>query len=219
MRRFLFDAYGTLFDLSGALQPAEERLGDKAASVLDQWRTLQLDYAWLAALQERYRNFELLTREAFQDALAANGIEDTELVDMLADGFRSVAAYPDARETLTGLKAKDAVTAILSNGTPDMLHAAVAHAELSGGLDGVLSVDTAATYKPSPKAYAVGTNFMDALASDIIFVSSNWWDVAGAAAFGYSTVWINRGGGVWPPSKPKPERVVSSLADLVSLAD
>lgn len=213
--RFLFDAYGTLFDLSAALAPAKMQLGEKAGRVLSDWRIRQLDYAWLSALSGRYRDFETLTQQAFRDALAAEGIDDSGLVAQLSAGFRTVQAYEDAAAALAGLKVQGARTAILSNGTAAMLNAAVAQARIGSHLDGVLSVDAVGTYKPAPQAYQFGADFMQAPRGEISFVSSNWWDVMGAGAFGFRTVWVDRGTALWPASMPAPDKIVAALSALV----
>lgn len=216
-KHIIFDAYGTLFDLSAALAPAVILLGDDANDVLARWRTLQLEYAWLSALSNRYTNFEIATRNAFRDALAEKDIEDETLVDVLLDGFRNVSPYPDAVQTLDLLKQKGMTTAILSNGTPSILETAARSAGLDMFLDRVLSVDEVRNYKPAPEAYCIATDAFNIDPKHVFFISSNWWDVDGAHAFGYKTIWIDRGTYSWPPSIPYPERVVDSLIKLNEL--
>ena len=216
MHRYIFDAYGTLFDLTGALKPATNVLGDNAVQVLDHWRMMQLEYAWLSALGETYIDFETATQMAFQDALAKLEIIDPALTQLLLQSFKTVNPYPDTPTSLAALKSSNSQIAILSNGTPDMLRTATKNANIDASLDAVLSVDTVKTYKPSPKAYALGTKFFEVAANEVTFVSSNWWDVVGAQNFGYNTLWIDRGVAKWPTSHPHPKKKVSSLSELTA---
>lgn len=215
MTLYLFDAYGTVLDLSPSLKPAEAKLGDKAAAVLARWRQLQLDYAWQSALRGAYEPFDAMTRSAFADALSEVGIADTALVAELMRAFERAPAYSDIAPLLTNLQEAGHKTAILSNGTPAMLETAIAASGLSALFDALLSVDVVQTYKPAPPAYAVGTKAFGVPADDVVFVSSNTWDVIGARAFGFHAVWLNRAGGVWPPSSPEPEAILPSAAALV----
>lgn len=217
LNHYIFDAYGTIFDLKSALKPAAERLGEKAPAVLNRWRTLQLDYAWLSALGDNYVDFATATRSAFKDAFAEHGIHDLELLDQLQNAFGEIDAYPDARDTLTRLKQHNKTVAILSNGTPDMLSRAAESAAIDSLLDQIISVESVKTYKPSPVAYALGADFMGQEPASIYFVSSNWWDVTGALNFGYRAIWIDRGDGHWPPSFKPPEITVPSLSALSEL--
>lgn len=217
MDHVLFDAYGTLFDLSDALGPARDRLGDKADAVLAHWRVSQLDYAWLGALGQRYENFEVMTRMAFRDALSREGIHDDSLLDTLSASFRTVQAYDDVVEALKALAARGARTAILSNGAPGMLEDAASHAGILEHLETILSVDVVQTYKPDPDAYAIGEEYMGVERGQIAFVSSNWWDVVGARNFGYRAIWVDRGKSPWPVSFDGPSDVARGLMDLLEL--
>ncbi len=211
---FIFDAYGTLFDLSGALKPAKERLGDSAQSVLERWRILQLEYAWLSALGENYIDFEAATRNAFQDALAEESISDNTLIDQLLEGFKNVEAFPDAKETLKSLQNAGYQTAILSNGSPSILESASRAAGLTDHLNKILSVHSVKNYKPAPKAYSIVINAFGIKPSNAYFISSNWWDVNGAQNFGFNAIWIDRGAYNWPPSLIRPQIIVKSLFEL-----
>lgn len=218
MPSYLFDAYGTLLDLSAAFRIAEPQLGARLAPMLERWRATQLDYAWLAGLSDRYRPFDAITRDAFRDSLAAEDIVDEGLVDDLCNAFATLPAYPDAAATLQALKSRGDMCAILSNGTPQWLQASVDHAGLAASFDAILSTHAVRTYKPAPAAYALGTARFEQPAAAMIFVSSNWWDVAGARDFGYQTVWINRGNTVWPASVEQPRMIAASLTDILNLA-
>ena len=216
-KHIVFDAYGTLFDLSQALAPAVGRLGEHAQSVLARWRILQLEYSWLAALRKQYADFEQITRQAFEDALAEESIIDPPLVDALIDGFKKVQCYNDAQQTLTSLRDSGFVTAILSNGSPSILQSAVSHAGIGDQLDRILSVDAVQTYKPSPDVYALVTEEFNLTPEEVLFVSSNWWDVDGARAFGFKVIWIDRKTYSWPVSFDTPETIIHSLSELLDI--
>ena len=216
-KHIVFDAYGTLFDLSTSLNAAKEQLGSEADNVLAHWRILQLEYAWLSALSKQYIDFEVATRNAFKDALSTVSISDDKLINQLVESFKTVSAYDDAKKTLKALKAAGHKTLILSNGSKSILSSAVRSSGLSAHLDKVLSVDTVQTYKPAPEAYNIALDEFGITKKDVIFISSNWWDVDGAGKFGYKTVWIDRSTYDWPPSIEKPEDIVSSLGELNSL--
>lgn len=217
MPTYLFDAYGTLLDLSAAFRIAEPRLGTRLTPMLERWRATQLDYAWLSALGDRFRSFDMITRDAFRDSLAADGIVDDALVDDLCGAFATLPAYPDAAATLQALKARGDTCAILSNGTPQWLRASIDGAEIGTSLDAILSTQVVRTYKPAPTAYALATATFKQPAAAMIFVSSNWWDVVGARDFGYQTIWIDRGNAPWPASVAKPQTVASCLAEVVTI--
>lgn len=218
MTIYLFDAYGTLLDLTAAFDAAKDRLGSRHDAMLQRWRSTQLDYAWLAALGGAFRNFEDITRDAFRDALAADGIDDPDLVATLTGAFATLPAYTDAASTLQGLRKRGDKTAILSNGSPNWLAASAASSGLTPHLDQNLSVAPARTYKPAPAAYAIGVDAFGGDAHSMIFVSSNWWDVVGARQFGYQVIWIDRGQNAWPRSVMRPDFIAASLTDIIQIA-
>jgi len=215
-RIFVFDAYGTLFDVHAAIARHRQAAGPDADRLSELWRTKQLEYTWTLTLAGQYRDFWTLTAEALDYALARVPSVDRALRGKLLDSYRTLDAFPDARAALTGLKAKDAATAILSNGSPDMLDAAVRAAGLE--LDALLSVDPIRIYKPRPEVYALVTQAFSAAPGDVAFVSSNRWDVMGAAAFGFRALWINRAGLPDEYAEQPPVQVLTDLTALSSLA-
>lgn len=189
---FVFDAYGTLFDVHAAVRRHAARVGPDGAALSAIWRQKQLEYSWTRALAGRYRDFRALTEDALDHALARVPSVPRALRADLLDAYRTLDAYPEVIPVLSALKAAGATTAILSNGSPAMLEAAVAAARLEGLLDAVLSVDELATYKPAPAVYELVTTAFRVFPAAVSFQSSNRWDIAGATAFGFRTVWINR---------------------------
>jgi 2-haloacid dehalogenase len=214
---FVFDAYGTLFDVHAAIERHKDAVGADAARLSELWRTKQLEYSWTLTLAGRYADFWTLTERALDYALARFPSVDRTLKPKLLDAYRTLDAYPDARAALGDLKARGARTAILSNGTPAMLASAVEGAGLGSLLDAVISVDTIRMYKPRPEVYALVTDALKTTPGDIVFVSSNRWDVMGAAAFGFRAVWINRAGMPDEYAEFAPEAVVQDLAALAAL--
>jgi len=190
---FVFDAYGTLLDVHAAIARSRAEAGPDADRLSEIWRSKQLEYSWTLTLAGRYADFWTLTQDALDYALARVPSVPKALRARLLDAYFALDAFPDALPTLRALKAKGDKTAILSNGSPDMLKAAVDAAGLAGTLDAVLSVDVLKMFKPRPEVYGLVTDRFLCAPGDVTFVSSNRWDVMGAAAFGFRTCWINRG--------------------------
>lgn len=189
-RGFVFDAYGTLFDVHSVIEAGREITQDPQALSLA-WRQKQLEYTWLRALMGRYEDFWQVTEAALRFAVRRLGIAASEAqLKRLMEAYLSLAAFPEVKAALERLKGSP--LAILSNGSPKMLEAAVRGSGLGPYLQHVLSVDAVKTYKPSPAVYALGPKAMGLPAGDLLFVSSNAWDVAGAKAFGYRVCWCNR---------------------------
>lgn len=217
IRAYVFDAYGTLFDVHSAVRALAGAVGEDAPALSDLWRVKQLEYSWVRTLCGRYRDFERLTEQALDYALARFPAVDPALKLPLLDAYRRLDAYPEARPVLEALKARGARLAILSNGTAAMLADAVLHAGLDGLFDAVLSVDGIARFKTAPEAYALAGAAFGLTPPSVSFQSSNGWDIAGATGFGFRTVWINRAG--LPPEYPDlaPAHVLPSLSGLVDL--
>jgi 2-haloacid dehalogenase len=216
-RAFVFDAYGTLFDVHAAIGRHRDAAGPEADRFSEIWRTKQLEYAWLLSAAGHYVDFWTLTERALDYAFARVPSVDTALRATLLDAYFKLDAFPDARAALKVLKAKDMRTAILSNGTPQMLQGAVEAARIGGDLDTVLSVDTIRIYKPRREVYALVTAAFKLAPTDVAFVSSNRWDVMGATAFGFRCVWVNRAN--VPEEYPEfaPVKVVRELSALATL--
>ena len=189
-RTFVFDAYGTLFDVHAAIGRHRAAAGPDAERFSEIWRAKQLEYTWTLTLAGSYLDFWTLTERALDYAFARFPSVDKTLKPKLLDAYLALDAFPDARAVLRDLKARGETTAILSNGSPRMLAAAVAAARID--LDAVLSVDAIRIYKPRPEVYALVTERFKLAPADVVFVSSNRWDVMGAATFGFRTAWINR---------------------------
>jgi 2-haloacid dehalogenase len=217
VRAFVFDAYGTLFDVHAAVARYRDAAGPEADRFSEIWRLKQLEYAWLLSAAGHYVDFWTVTERALDHAFARCPSVDRALRPALLDCYFKLEAFPDARAALAALKAKGARTAILSNGSPKMLSAAVENAKLRDDLDAVLSVDAIRLYKPRAEVYALVTDAFAIGPADVAFVSSNRWDVMGATAFGFRCVWVNRAN--MPDEYPEfaPVKVVRDLASLATL--
>jgi 2-haloacid dehalogenase len=217
IRACVFDAYGTLFDVNAAVAHCAVSLGDRAARLAALWREKQLQYSWLRSLQARHANFWQVTGDALDYALDALGLADAALRERLMTLYQTLDAFPEVPSVLAGLKACGFTTAILSNGTPDMLAAAIEHAGIASFLDHVLSVEEVGIYKTAPQVYQLAVNRLGVAAHEIAFQSSNGWDVYAASAFGFRTVWCNRTG--QPPERlpGAPDHEIRDLRGLLDL--
>ena len=213
----VFDAYGTLFDFTSAAARCRDLLGDKLDRLNTLWRDKQLQYTWLRAIQGRHADFWQVTGEALDFALDALAIGNPDLRRRLMDIYRTLDAFPEVPATLERLKRAGLKTAILSNGSPAMLDAAVQHASISHLVDAVLSVEEVGVYKPHPKVYQLAVDRLAVEPSAIAFQSSNAWDAYAASAFGMRVVWCNRNAQRPERLPGKPDRVVATLAELPTI--
>lgn len=216
-RALVFDAYGTLFNIAAVSQACASIAADPDGFVA-LWRAKQLEYAFLRALMRRYADFWSVTRDALRYAAAATGTALTPQQEAeLLEAWYQVEPFPDVLPVLRELKARGLTLAILSNGAPPMLERLVRETGLAGMFDRLLSVDAVQTYKPEPAVYALIERELGAAREAALFVSSNFWDVAGARWFGLRVCWINRAGA--PPDElgQQPSHVLRSLAELPEL--
>jgi 2-haloacid dehalogenase len=213
----VFDAYGTLFDVGSVVGRHRARLGDAAQRLSALWRQKQLEYTWLRSLMGRYADFLTVTRQALLYSLGACGIEDAQLAEDLLAGYNTPEAYPEVGAALGTLHASGLRLAILSNGSPLMLEAAVKSARLDRFFETLLSVDSVGVYKPDPRVYGMATQHFQAAPSDLAFVSANAWDIAGASTFGLRAFWVNRTGQQGENLPGAPEARIPSLAGLPQL--
>ena len=189
---FVFDAYGTLFDVHAAIARFRGDAGPDADRMSEIWRGKQLEYTWTLTLAGRYADFWTLTERALDYALARVPSVPKSLKAQLLEAYFELDAFPDARAALRALKAKGHRTGILSNGSPDMLKGAVDTAQIGGDLDAVLSVDVLKMFKPRPEVYRLVTDHYQCTPGEVTFVSSNRWDVMAGISVGFNAVWVNR---------------------------
>ena len=215
-KAFVFDAYGTLFDVHAAVRQHAGEAGPDGQALSEIWRAKQLEYSWIRAMTGTYRDFWQLTEEALDYAFQKVPSVDRSLRQRLLDAYWKLDCYPEVPGVLKALKQKGARLAILSNGSPAMLEAAVRSAALETVIDEVFSVDSLQRFKTEPTVYEMVTTAWRLYPSKISFQSSNRWDVAGAAKFGFRTVWINRAGQPDEYFDLKPELILPSLEGLVN---
>ena len=217
----VFDAYGTLFDVAAAArmaadEPGRDALKEKWQDVANTWRLRQLQYTWLRAIADAHTDFWTVTKEGLDFALETTGLMDPELRERLLALYWELAPYREVPMMLAKLKAAGLQTAILSNGSPDMLEGAVKSAGLEQLLDAVLSVEDVGVFKPDPRVYQLVEARFGTAPGDVLFVSSNGWDAAAAAGFGFQTVWVNRAA---DPVDRLPWVPDHQLNDLTSIPD
>jgi 2-haloacid dehalogenase len=212
LRGYVFDAYGTLFDVHSVVEAGRAITSDPLTLSLT-WRQKQLEYTWLRSLMGRYEDFWTVTADALRHAVRRLGLAATDAqLARLLDAYLTLACFPEVKDALTRLGSRP--RAVLSNGSPRMLQAAVASSGLAPLLAHVISVDAVKTYKPSPAVYALGPQIMGIPAAELLFVSSNAWDVAGAKAFGYRVAWCNRAGAPAEELGVVPDHEVTRLDQL-----
>lgn len=211
---WVFDAYGTLFDVDGAARQAAETdpaLAEIWPALSFDWRRKQLEYSWMRCVTGQHADFWQVTSDALDWAAERHRVTETA---RLLDLYRRLPAYPEAAATLARLR-EQGQTAIFSNGSPQMLTDAVDSAGLAPHLDALLSVETAGRFKPAPQAYRIVTDHFGVTPDQITFVSSNGWDIYGAAAFGFDTAWVNRAGLPVDRLPHRPARVLTDLTGLL----
>jgi len=214
---YVFDAYGTLFDVHAAIARHRTAAGPDAERCSEIWRAKQLEYTWTLTLTGHYVDFWTLTARALDYALARVLSVDRALRPHLLEAYLTLDAFAGARQALVDLKARGAKVAILSNGTSRMLSAATDAAGMTDLFDAVLSVEAVRAYKPRPEVYALVTASFDITPAEVTFVSSNRWDIMGAGSFGFQTIWLNRTGAPeeYPNLGAPPQ--ISDLAALSKL--
>jgi len=209
IRGYVFDAYGTLFDVHSVVEAGREITSDPVA-LSTTWRQKQLEYTWLRALMGAYVDFWVVTEAALRYTIRRLGLTATDAqVRRLMEAYLSLACFPEVKAALGRLAGRP--RAVLSNGAPSMLAAAVTSAGLTPLLEHVISVDRVKTYKPSPLVYALGPDMLGASAGELLFISSNGWDVAGAKAFGYQVAWCNRTSAPEEELGMRPDLIIDAL--------
>jgi len=220
----IFDAYGTLFDVTAAAriaaaEPEREEFAAKWPQIAADWRAKQLQYTWLRAVSDTHTDFWQVTQDGLDYALEAAGLAGLELRERLLALYFELQAIPEVQLMLAQLKEAGLTTGILSNGSPEMLDGAVASAGIDASLDTVLSVQTVGAFKPHKSVYQMVGQHFDCAPDQVLFVSSNGWDAAYAARFGFQTVWVNRADDPMDRLPTKPQHTLSDLTSIPELAE
>ncbi len=220
----IFDAYGTLFDVAAAARTAAAEPGRAAFAahwpkIAQNWRLKQLQYTWLRAVMDRHTDFWQVTQDGLDWALEAEGLDgDAELRERLLQLYWELEAFAEVPAMLRTLKDAGLNTAILSNGSPDMLDGAVKSAALDGLLDDVLSVEDVGIFKPAEVVYDMVGNRFGCTRTEVLFVSSNGWDVAAATGYGFRTAWVNRASEPVDRLPARPGHIFNDLTGIPALA-
>ena len=217
LRALVFDAYGTIFDVYSVAATVETLFPTHGAALSSLWRTKQLEYSWLRSLMDRYQDFWHVTEDALRYACTALNMRVDEVaIEQLMRSYLHLSTYPDVPAAL-GVLSASYQSAILSNGSPTMLQSVVANNNLTHHFAHILSVDEIGIYKPDALVYDLAASRLDLAPAEIGFVSSNGWDVAGAATYGFRAYWINRTGAPFDRLGVQPAAIINSLGDLVPL--
>jgi 2-haloacid dehalogenase len=212
VKGLVFDAYGTLLDVGSVAVACETHFPGRGAEISRLWRQRQLEYTWQRSLMGRH-DFWQVTGDALAYACAALGCPaDPATLARLRDAYHTLTPFAEVPAALARLAPQRRL--VLSNGTPVMLRTALRHAGLLPHLEAVLSVETVGIFKPAPQVYALATTYLGCLPAEVLFVSANGWDVAGAAHAGLSTCWVNRGDAPHEALGSTPTRIVRDLANL-----
>ncbi|MCY4305101.1 MAG: haloacid dehalogenase type II [Aestuariivita sp.] len=221
----IFDAYGTLFDVSAAARQLSQEsafpeLKFKWKNLADTWRHKQLQYTWLRAITDAHTDFWTVTKDGLDWALESMGLDrDSKLRQRLLDLYWELQAFPEVEEMLLALKKLGKKNAILSNGSPEMLSAAARSANIDHLLDDILSVESVGIFKPSPQVYGLVEKRFSCSKENVLFVSSNGWDAACASGYGFKTAWVNRANEPVDRLPWEPVTIISSLETLPEIAN
>jgi 2-haloacid dehalogenase len=214
LKALVFDAYGTIFDVTSVQEACERNFPGQGKALTELWRVKQLEYTWLRSLMGRYEDFQKVTEAGLRGACRALGLElgDPARGELMESYYR-LKTYPDVPAALETLSKRHSL-AILSNGSPAMLARVTEHNGLTGRFKAILSVDAVKIFKPSPRVYELAVHRLGAAPHEIGFVSSNFWDAAGAKAFGFHVFWINRFRGPREELGQSPDREVFSMSEI-----
>ncbi len=210
---YIFDAYGTLFDVDSASRRLSKKLGSNWINFSTLWRQKQLEYSWLRNSMQSYENFWKITQNALDYALDSLKINDKNLRAELLDLYFKIESYKEVNKFLINVKRNNIKTCILSNGNYEMLNSAVKNAKLDLLIDKILSVENCKVYKPSKEVYQLVLDEFNQEKDKYIFFSSNCWDIHGASIFGLKTVWVNRINKIDDNLPGKPDFIINKLND------
>ena len=216
IKAIIFDAYGTLFDVNSAAEKCQNKIGDKWESFANYWRTTQLEYTWLRSLMKRHKNFWEITQDSLDKSMRVFNI-DNSMRNELLDLYKTLAPFKEVPGILKHLKEKKYKLAILSNGTPELLDKLIKNNNLENYFDDTFSIEDVGIYKPNSKVYDMPIKKYSFEKKEILFLSSNTWDVSGAGNYGYNSVWVNRNRNIFDNLDFKPNFEIEDLSELMGL--
>ena len=216
IKAIIFDAYGTLFDVNSAAESCKNRIGDKWEAFANYWRMTQLEYTWLRSLMKKHKNFWEITEDSLDKSMNVFNIDNSMRKELL-NLYKILSPFEEVPSTLKQLKEKKYKLSILSNGTPELIKGLVKSNNLGEYFEDTFSVEEVGIYKPDSRVYEIPIKKYSLKKKEMIFLSSNTWDVSGAGNFGFNTVWINRNKNIFDKLDYKPNKEINNLSELLSI--
>jgi len=216
IKAIVFDAYGTLFDVNSAAEKCKVKIGDKWEGFANFWRTTQLEYTWLRSLMKRHKDFLQVTEDSLDKSMKVFKI-DVSMKSELLNLYKVLSPYPEVKEVLKKLKEKNYKLAILSNGTPALLNELVKSNNLDNLFDNIFSIEEVGIYKPDSKVYDMPIKKYQIKTNEVVFLSSNTWDLSGGGNYGYNAIWVNRNNNIFDNLDYKPKNEINNLTQLLDI--
>jgi 2-haloacid dehalogenase len=216
IKAIVFDAYGTLFDVNSAAEKCKDKIGDKWEGFANYWRTTQLEYTWLRSLMKRHKDFWHVTEESLDKSMKAFKINNS-MKNELLNLYKVLSPYPEVKEVLKSLKAKEYKLSVLSNGTPSLLNELVKSNSLDNIFNDIFSIEEVGIYKPDAKVYNMPIKKYQVKNEEIAFLSANTWDVSGGGNYGYNAIWVNRNNNIFDNLDYKPKNEINNLTQLLEI--
>ena len=216
IKAIIFDAYGTLFDVNSAAEKCKEKIGDKWEGFSNYWRITQLEYTWLRSLMKRHKDFWKITEDSLDKSMKAYKI-DSSMKNELLYLYKILSPFNEVPEVLKTLKKKNLKLAILSNGTPSLLNQLVESNNLENIFSDIFSIEEVGIYKPDSKVYDMPIKKYQIKKEEVVFLSSNTWDVSGAGNYGYNSIWVNRNNNIFDNLDYKPKNEIKNLTELLAI--
>ena len=212
----VFDAYGTLFDVNSAAEKCKNQIGDKWEGFAKYWRTTQLEYTWLRSLMKRHKDFWKVTEDSLDKSMKVFNISQNMKEELLSL-YKKLSTFPEVNDALKQLKNKNLKLAILSNGSHELLNELVNSNNLTEIFDDLFSIEEVKIYKPDNKVYEIPINKYKIKPEEIVFLSSNTWDVSGGGNYGYQSIWVNRNNNIFDNLDYKPKYEIKNLKQLLDI--
>ena len=216
IKAIIFDAYGTLFDVNSAAEKCKEKIGDKWEGFSNYWRITQLEYTWLRSLMKRHKDFWKITEDSLDKSMKAYKI-DSSMKNELLYLYKILSPFNEVPKVLKTLKKKNLKLAILSNGTPSLLNQLVKSNNLENIFNDIFSIEEVGIYKPDSKVYDIPIKKYQIKKEEVVFLSSNTWDVSGGGNYGYNSIWVNRNNNIFDNLDYKPKNEIKNLTELLAI--
>jgi len=216
IKAIIFDAYGTLFDVNSAAEKCKDKIGDKWDIFSNYWRTTQLEYTWLRTLMNRHEDFWKVTEDSLDKSMAVfdiNSLMRSELLNL----YKVLSTFPEVKEVLNKLKEKKYKLAILSNGTPALLHELVKSNNLDNIFNDIFSIEEVKVYKPHSNVYNIPINKYKIQKNEVAYLSANTWDVSAGGNYGFNPVWVNRNNSIFDKLDYVPKYQIENLSKLIDI--